>query len=142
LDASEFDSTSGTRQHVHIVVHHTQRSNMKIKLLLSASLLALCGAASAQTAVQITDPARIAEIERHAQQLGAQPMGSQAMGAPMAGEGGERMHRGDRMHRKHMRAHRKHMREMRHHNRMQGNRAAMRPQPDMAAPPPAPPGQN
>ncbi|MDB5960779.1 MAG: hypothetical protein JWP59_2073 [Massilia sp.] len=112
---------------------------MKIKLLLSASLLALCGAASAQTAVQITDPARIAEIERHAQQLGAQPMGSQATGAPMAD--GERMHRGDRMHRKHMRAHRKHMREMRHHNRMHGNRAAMRPQPDVAAPPP-PPGQN
>lgn len=100
---------------------------MKIKLLLSASLLAVCGMASAQTAVEITDPARIAEIERHAQQLGAQPMAAMPMD--------QHMRHGDRMHRKHMR---KHAREMRHHKRMHGERAGMKPAPDMAAPPPPP----
>lgn len=82
---------------------------MNIKLMLSASLLAVCGIASAQTAVQITDPARIAEIERHAQELGAKPM---------AASGAEHMHHGDRMDRRHMRAHRKHARAMRHHRAM------------------------
>lgn len=106
---------------------------MKIKLLLSASLLAVCGMASAQTAVEITDPAKIAEIERHAQQLGAQPMG-----APMADQGGERMRHGDRMHRKHMREHRK----MRHHRKMHGPRTGMKAAPDMAPPPPPPAAPN
>lgn len=80
---------------------------MNFKLLLAASLLAAGGIASAQTAVQITDPARIAEIERHAQQLGAQPM---AAPAP------EHMHHGDRMDRKHMHKHRKHEKAMHHHH--------------------------
>jgi len=104
---------------------------MKIKLLLSASLLAVCGIASAQMAVQITDPARIAEIERHAQQLGAQPMAAPA---------GEHMHhgdgpRGDRMHRKHMREHRKHARAMRHHGKMHPSKAPMTPPPDISTAP-------
>ena len=101
---------------------------MKIKLLLSASLLAVCAIASAQSVVEITDPAKIAEIERHAQQLGAQPMA--APGDHMRGEG---MH-GDR---RHMRHHRKHMRAM-HNKKMDGDRAAMKTPPDMAAPPPPP----
>ncbi len=103
---------------------------MKIKLLLSATLLAVCGIASAQTAVEITDPAKIAEIERHAAQLGAQPMAS----GNMQGDG---MH-GDR---RHMREHRKHMNKMRHHKMMHGNRAAMKTPPDVAAPASPPPAQ-
>ncbi|WP_426195957.1 hypothetical protein [Massilia sp. DWR3-1-1] len=102
---------------------------MKITLFLSASLLALSGIASAQTAVEITDPAKIAEIERHAQQLGAQPMAA----TPLAHPHGDHMGRGDRMHRKHMR---KHAREMCHHKNMHRHGAPMRPAPDMPAPPP------
>lgn len=101
---------------------------MNIKLLLSASLLAACGIANAQTATQITDPARIAEIERHAQQLGAQPM---------AGSGGD-MHHGDKMDRKHMREHRKHMKAMRHHKKMHAKKGPMEPQADNAPPMPMP----
>ena len=78
--------------------------------------------ANAQTAVEITDPARIAAIERHAQELGAKPTA-----APAAGE---HMGRGDRMHRHHMRKH-----GMRHHKRMHGQRATMKPAPEMTAPP-------
>lgn len=99
---------------------------MNCKLLLSASLLAICGIASAQTATQITDPARIAEIERHAQQLGAQPM-------PPAGE---HMHHGDRMDRKHMREHRRHEKAMRHHKKM--HKHGMNKPMDGGAPPPPP----
>lgn len=95
---------------------------MKLNMLLSASILTLCSAANAQTAVEITDPARIAAIERHAQELGAQPTA-----APAAGE---HTGRGDRMHRHHMRKH-----GMRHHKDMQGQRGAVKPAADVAAPP-------
>ena len=85
---------------------------MNIKLILSASLLSLSGLASAQTATEITDPAKIAEIERHAQQLSAQPMA----------QSGDRM---DGMHAKH----RMHA-GMRHHKKMMAKRAEMKPTPD------------
>lgn len=103
---------------------------MNIKMLLSASILAMCSMANAQTVVEITDPARIAEIERHAQQLGAQPTSAPA-GTERMGHG-ERMHHGERMDREHMR---KHGHGMRHHKRMHGQRATMKPAPEMTAPP-------
>jgi hypothetical protein len=93
---------------------------MKIKLILSASLLCLSGLASAQMATQITDPAKIAEIEAHAQQLGAQPMA----------QSGDHMDRMDRMHAKH----RMHAR-MRHHKKMMAKRAEMKAMPDNAGAP-------
>jgi hypothetical protein len=67
---------------------------MKIQHLLSASLIAVCGIASAQTVTEITDPAKIAEIERHAQQLSSAPM--PAMGDKMDG-----MHHKAKMHKMH-----------------------------------------
>lgn len=96
---------------------------MKIKLLVSATMLALCGFASAQSVVEITDPAKIAEIEAHAKQLGSQPMAQ-------GGEQMDGMHHGDRMHRKHMRQHRRHMQ-----HKMNAAAADMKPAPDAAAAP-------
>lgn len=111
---------------------------MKLKMIVSASLLALCGFASAQSVVEITDPAKIAEIERHAQQLGAQPMASdQNMRMDMRHDGDRMYHRGERMHRKHMRAERMH-RKMRHQQRMHGTRSQMKPPAEAAMPTPMP----
>ncbi len=67
---------------------------MKLQHLLSASLIAVCGIASAQTVTEITDPAKIAEIERHAQQLQSSPM--PAMDSKMDG-----MHHKAKMHKMH-----------------------------------------
>jgi hypothetical protein len=74
---------------------------MKTKLLLLVSTLAFAGAAYAQNAptsgvVVSTDPAKIAEIERHAQQLGAMPAAAPAQGHPNMSEEHRAMH--ERMH--------------------------------------------
>lgn len=77
---------------------------MKKSLILAATLLAACGFASAQTVTEITDPARIAAIERHAQELSANP-------APMGNDRMDGMHHKGKMHRHHMR-HAKKMKAM------------------------------
>jgi hypothetical protein len=75
---------------------------MKTKLLLLVSSLAFAGFAHAQSApasgvVASTDPAKIAEIERHAQQLGAtMPAAAPVPGHPMMTEEHRAMH--ERMH--------------------------------------------
>lgn len=74
---------------------------MNVKLILSTSLLAACGLASAQSVTEITDPAKIAEIERHAQQLQSQPMAS-GMGDKMDAK--HRMHHAKKHHAKKMKA--------------------------------------
>lgn len=68
---------------------------MKSALILSATLLAACGFASAQTVTESKDPAKIAEIERHAQELSANPtkMGNDQM---------DGMHHKRKMHGHHM----------------------------------------
>lgn len=65
---------------------------MKRTLVLSAALLAMSSFASAQTATEITDPAKIAAIERHAAELKANPM-STGSGDKMDG-----MHHKGKMH--------------------------------------------
>jgi hypothetical protein len=76
---------------------------MNIKLILSTSLIAVCGIASAQTVTEITDPAKIAEIERHAQQLQSAP--APAMGDHMDGMHHKaKMHKMHKMHAKKMKA--------------------------------------
>jgi len=81
---------------------------MKTKVILSATLFALCGVVGAQTVTEITDPAKIAEIERHAQQLSS--------GQTTTTGSGEHM---DGMHHKRM-----HARHMRHAKKMKAARAA------------------
>lgn len=80
---------------------------MNVKMILSSSLLALAGVASAQTATEITDPAKIAEIERHAQQLQSQPMAS----------GMDKMHHKGAMH---------HKAKMHHAKKMKATKAEMK----------------
>ncbi|MFL6707566.1 MAG: hypothetical protein ACJ8HI_05100 [Massilia sp.] len=79
---------------------------MKTKVILSATLFALCGVVGAQTVTESTDPAKIAEIERHAQQLSSSQMSSGS---------GEHM---DGMHHKKM-----HARHMRHAKKMKAAQA-------------------
>ena len=87
---------------------------MKTNVILSATLFALCGVVGAQTVTESTDPAKIAEIERHAQQLSS---GQVATGS---GSGsGERM---DRM--SHKRMHARHMRHARKMKAAQADAAA------------------
>ena len=74
---------------------------MKTKLLFLVSSLAFAGAAYAQNAptggvVVSTDPAKIADIERRAQQLGAMPAAAPAQGHPDMSEEHRAMH--ERMH--------------------------------------------
>ena len=71
---------------------------MKAKIWLLVSLLSLAGVATAQsrTATEITDPAKIAEIERHAQALAT----NQPTRAHM---GHKKMHK--KWHKKHKKMH-------------------------------------
>lgn len=71
---------------------------MKAKIWLFASLLSLAGVAMAQSkmATEITDPAKIAEIEKHAQAL-------QSNQPTQADMGPKKMHK--KWHKKHKKMH-------------------------------------
>lgn len=74
---------------------------MKSTTWLFAAAMSVSGLALAQSTVtQITDPAKIAEIEQHAQQLAA---GGQAQPTPAMGEH-EQMHKQKKMHHRAMKS--------------------------------------
>lgn len=92
---------------------------MKPSTWLLAAAMSVSGMALAQSTVtQITDPAKIAEIEQHAQQLAA---GGQAQPAPAMGEH-QQMHQRGMRHHKH--------RSMHHHHRGMKNKAQEKPSTD------------
>lgn len=93
---------------------------MKAHAWLFAAAMSVSGLTLAQNAtpsgvVEITDPARIAEIERHAQQLGA--------GTPTTPMMGQRDHMQMHGEREHMQMHGERHRMHKHGKRQHRNRA-------------------